>query len=150
LLKEGNMPAEETTQQSGSSTLDQREETGYYQAYAEFAKTLRTWFIACGIGAPALVLSNKDLWNTVKGSGILIYIAVLFLLGVTFQVIEAFIYKTAMWHLYVGESDEDHMKTWWYKMADKVSESYKLELFFDVGAFIFFAIATILLVATLV
>jgi len=144
------MPADETTQQSSSSTPDQREETGYYQAYAEFAKTLRTWFIAYGIGAPALVLSNKDLWNTVKGSGSLISIAVLFLLGVTFQVIEAFIYKTAMWHLYVGESDEDHMKTWWYKMADTVSESYKLELFFDVGAFIFFAIATILLVTTLV
>jgi len=144
------MPAEETTQQSSSSMPDQREDTGYYQAYAEFAKTLRTWFIAYGIGAPALVLSNKDLWNTVKGSGNLIYIAVLFLLGVTFQVIEAFIYKTAMWHLYVSESDEDHMKTWWYKMADIVSESYKLELFFDVGAFIFFAIATILLVTALV
>jgi hypothetical protein len=143
------MSAEDTTQQSSSSTPDQREETEYYHAYAEFAKTLRTWFIAYGIGAPALVLSNKDLWNVVKGSGKLTYIAVLFLLGVTFQVIEAFIYKTAMWHLYVGESDEDHVKTWWYAMADKVSESYKLELFFDVGAFVFFAIATIVLVTTL-
>ena len=79
------MPAEETTQQSSSSTPDQREETGYYHAYAEFAKTLRTWFIAYGIGAPALVLSNKDLWNTVKGSGNLIYIAALFLLGAEFE-----------------------------------------------------------------
>jgi hypothetical protein len=144
------MSAEDTPQQSSSPAPDQREETGYYQAYAEFAKTLRTWFIAYGIGAPALVLSNKDLWNVVKGSGNLIYIAILFLLGVTFQVIEAFIYKTAMWHLYVGESDEDHMKTWWYTMAGKVSVSYKLELFFDVGAFVFFAIATIVLVTTLV
>jgi len=144
------MSAEDTRQQSSSSTPDDREETGYYQAYAEFAKTLRTWFIAYGIGAPALVLSNKDLWNLVKGSGSLTWIAVLFLLGVTFQVIEAFIYKTAMWHLYVGESDEEHMKTWWYRMADRVSESYQLELFFDIGAFVFFAIATIVLVTTLV
>jgi hypothetical protein len=144
------MSARDTQQQSSSSTQDQHEEAGYYLAYAEFAKTLRTWFIAYGIGAPALVLSNRELWNTVKGSGSLVYIAVLFLLGVTFQVIEAFIYKTSMWRLSVGESDELHMKTWWYKMADTVSESYKLELFFDVGAFLFFAIATVVLVTTLV
>ena len=75
-----------------------REETGFFQAYAEFAKTLRTWFIAYGIGAPALVLSNKDLWITVKNSGCLAYIAFLFLVGVAFQVIRAFIYKNAMWH----------------------------------------------------
>jgi len=144
------MSADDMPQQSSSSASDQREETGFYQAYAEFAKTLRTWFIAYGIGAPALVLSNNDLWNTVKGSGSLITIAVLFLLGVTFQVIEAFIYKTAMWHLYVAESDDEHRKTWWYTMADKVAESYKLELFFDIGAFVSFAVATIVLVSTLV
>lgn len=130
-------------------TSNAREEAGFYKAYAEFAKTLRTWFIAYGIGAPALVLSNKDLWNIVKSSGSLLSIAVLFLLGVTFQVIEAFIYKTAMWHLYVGESDDSHKKTWWYRLSGTVSESYKLELFFDMGALAFFTLATILLLKTL-
>ncbi len=38
---------------------------GYYKVYEEYSKTLRTWFVAYGIGAPVLVLNNDELRRAV-------------------------------------------------------------------------------------
>jgi len=128
-----------------NSDPDAPDEAGYYQAYADFAKSLRAWFIAYGIGAPALVLSNKDIWTAVKSSGHFGSIGIFFLAGVTLQVLEAFLYKSAMWHLYVGELSPAHQRSRWYRIADKLSESFRFELFMDIGALLCFAAATVFL-----
>jgi hypothetical protein len=121
----------------------------YYPPYAEFAKNLRTWLIAYGIGAPALILSNKSAWDAVKGSGHVAFIGALFLLGVALQLIEALLYKHAMWHLYFSELDAEHEKSRWYRAASWLSESYLLELSFDVISVLFFIVATLLLFISL-
>jgi hypothetical protein len=41
----------------GKSRLEE-DAVGTFQAYAEYNKTLRTWFVAFGIGGPALFLVN--------------------------------------------------------------------------------------------
>ena len=33
---------------------------GHFENYAEYAKTLRSWLVAYGIGGPVLFLTNKD------------------------------------------------------------------------------------------
>ncbi len=122
-----------------------REDSEYYQPYSEFAKNLRTWLIAYGIGAPALILSSKSAWDAVKSSGHFALIGVLFLLGVALQLIEALLYKHAMWHLYFSELDAEHKKSGWYKVAEWLSEAYLLELSFDMISVLLFIIATLLL-----
>ncbi len=139
------MPRKKDARAQGQDDPDAPEETGYYQAYADFARNLRAWFIAYGIGAPALVLSNKDIWAAVKGSGHFALIGFFFLVGVALQVLEAFLYKSAMWHLYVGELSPEHQRTRWYQIADRLSESFGFELFMDMGALVCFAAATVLL-----
>lgn len=126
-----------------------RDDSGFYQPYAEFAKNLRTWLIAYGIGAPALILANKAAWDAVKDSGYLACIGALFLSGVALQLIEAILYKHAMWHLYSGELDEGHKQSCWHKAAEWLSEAYMLELFFDVSTVLLFVSATLFLFLSL-
>jgi hypothetical protein len=47
----------------------------------------------------------------VKGSGHFASIGIFFLAEVTLQVLEAFLYKSALWHLYVEELAPDHQKS---------------------------------------
>jgi len=115
---------------------------GFFQPYAEYAKTVRTWFVAYGIGAPVVLYANPALLEAVKKSGVLSTAVFFLLCGATIQIIKALVYKHAMWHLYVGEIDEDHQNSWWYKAADRVSEAYVIEAIVDIATLLSFGIAT--------
>jgi hypothetical protein len=119
-----------------------KQEGGFYEAYSGFARSLRTWFIAYGIGAPVLFLTNKDAWQKIAASGYGQDIAYLFLGGVAVQILAAIIYKTAMWYLYVSELDHHQASNWRYQLSDWVAESYWLEMLFDFTTLVFFGIAT--------
>jgi hypothetical protein len=56
-------------------------------AYDEFAKTLRTWLVAYGIGGPVLLLTNETVRQAIAKSGAARCIAGTFLLGVGLQVL---------------------------------------------------------------
>lgn len=114
----------------------------YFGCYAEFAKTLRTWFIAYGIGAPILFLSNNTTWEIIRSSGNIRLITYGFLLGVLLQVIEAFLYKNAMWYLYRGEENPQIKNKMRYKASYNVSEYYWLEFLLDILTLICFVTAT--------
>lgn len=129
--------------------LERRGDSGFYQPYAEFAKNLRVWLIAYGIGAPALILANTPAWDAVRSSGYLACIGALFLSGVALQIIQSLLYKHAMWHLYCGELDEGHKQSCWHKAAEWLSGAYVLELAFDIGTIILFAVATWILFLSL-
>src|SRR2546430_1820740 len=97
-------------------------EIGFYEAYAGFARNVRTWFIAYGIGAPVLFVSNPEVWKKISAAGDGQAIAYLFLAGVVVQIVEAMIYKTSMWYLYVSELEHHENVTGWrYKFSDWVS-----------------------------
>ncbi len=117
-------------------------EKGFYEAYAGFARNVRTWFIAYGIGAPVLFVSNPEAWRTISGSGDGRTIAYLFLAGVAVQIAVAILYKTAMWYLYVSELDHHQARGWRYRFSDWVSESYLLEMAFDSATLVLFGVAT--------
>ena len=122
----------------------------YFECYAEFAKTLRTWFIAYGIGAPILFLSNNSAWETIKSSSNLGFIAFFFLAGVSIQVLEALLYKNAMWYLYRGEENPQIKNKFRYKASYNISEIYLLEVLFDLVTLICFIIATWKVIAILI
>lgn len=121
-----------------------KQESGFYEAYAGFARSLRTWFIAYGIGAPVLFLTNKEAWSLISASAQGRTIAYLFLAGVALQIVAAMIYKTAMWYLYVSELENHRASDWRVKVADWISENYWLEIIvFDLGALVLFGWATL-------
>jgi hypothetical protein len=94
-------PAEQQT--DGGQTA--RQESGFYTAYAEFAKNLRVWFLAYGIGATAIFVTNEGAGKRLLSSGAAEGVVYLFLIGVGLQILVALMYKTAMWYLYMGEFD---------------------------------------------
>jgi hypothetical protein len=122
-------------------------EFAFYQPYAEFAKTLRTWFVAYGIGAPVLMLTNKDLWAALQRSGSARSIAEFFLAGAFLQIFQALLYKHAMWTLYSAEITPTEKNDRTYKMADWLSSATWIEVVFDSASLVLFGVGTYLMAA---
>jgi hypothetical protein len=117
-------------------------EKSFHEGYAEFAKTLRNWFIAYGIGAPVLLLSQNELFKRVAETQKVAQVAGFFLAGVLAQVVQAFLFKIAMWYLHIGEQDLDFKKTCRYAISDWISEAFWLDILLDLLSLGSFGAAT--------
>lgn len=117
-------------------------DSGYFDGYVSFARVLRSWLIAYGIGGPVLFLTNSQIAARLAESGHSRSIAILFLSGVFFQVAVALLYKGAMWFLYVGEEDEHRRKSLFYGISEWITGAFWLELIFDLGTIALFSYAT--------
>jgi hypothetical protein len=73
------------------------EARGHYGNYQEYNKLLRTWFVAFGIGLPALLYSRPDILERLGESQRLLIIWAL-LIGSVIQVVVAFMNKYCSWH----------------------------------------------------
>ena len=114
-------------------------ERGFYEPYAAFSRTLRTWLVAYGIGAPVLFASQDAFEPILKEPNKAALIIGLFLFGAMAQIIAAVIYKYVMGYIYFGELDEAFQKTRRHKVSEWISESMWLEMFFDlvsIGCFV--------------
>ena len=69
---------------------------GYYGNYQEYNKLLRTWFVAFGIGGPALLYSKPELLQDLSETD-RSRIVWAFLLGSAIQVLLALINKIVSW-----------------------------------------------------
>src|ERR1700688_1528065 len=83
-----------------------RRESAFYKPYAGFAHDLRVWFLAYGIGGPALFVTSDSARHSIIPSGAGRSIAYCFLAGAGFQIIVALLYRTAMWYLYMEEEEK--------------------------------------------
>lgn len=117
---------------------------GHYAAYEEHTKTLRTWLVAYGIGAPVLILSQDQVWKQLAMTGLLPCIASLFLIGVVLQVVLAALNKSAMWACYNVTINKDFENTRAYRLGAKVAGLYWIDLVCDLSSMILFGIATYL------
>src|ERR1700752_183287 len=122
----------------------------YLNAYGEFAKTLRTWLVAYGIGAPVLLVTNESASRAIKASGQARTIAICFLIRATIQVVLATLNKAAMWGLYYGEENERVKYNKLYKVAFWFSENFWIDILADIASLVLFAIATWKAFATLI
>jgi hypothetical protein len=122
--------------------LTVRQESGFYTAYAEFAKNLRVWFLAYGIGATAIFVTNEGAGKRLLSSGAAEGVVYLFLIGVALQILVALLYKTVMWYLYMGEFDAKEKESWRHALADRISNSYSLEFVCDLATIFCFGAAT--------
>ena len=125
------------------------DEAGYFEGYVSFARTLRTWLVAFGIGAPVLLLSQEQLAVRFMASDKAALVTTCFLAGVGAQVLGALLYKTAMWYLYLGELKPAFKKSARYRASDRVSEAFVIESLLDLASIGLFGYATYLLISTL-
>ena len=123
--------------------LDIKEETGFYEAYRDFARNVRTWFIAYGIGGPVLFATSDGTWAKLDASGSGRIVVYCFLGGVVLQILGALLYKSAMWYLYMGELEKSFQKTKVHQIAEWFSEHYIVEAGIDVLTLVSFGVATI-------
>jgi hypothetical protein len=110
-------------------------------AYLEYNKVLRTWFVAFGIGGPALFLVNEKIAGELAKLGSLRLVAACFLGGAVAQVVCAMINKFANWYVYMATIDTARKYSWQCKLADKVIEQFWFDILIDVGTLVAFGIA---------
>lgn len=128
----------------GKKDPEPTKEDGFFESYSFFAKTLRNWLVAYGIGAISLLITQAPIRDRLLEAGVVGDLLELFLVGVICQVAAALLYKTAMWHLYMGEVDATTKTTRIYRIMDWASEAYLLEITFDIGAMGMFGAGTLL------
>ena len=110
----------------------------FYAPYAEFAKSLRTWFVAYGIGGPVVFLSNDTALLALMKSGKFAWIGFLFLLGGALQVISALLNKHSMWYLYAGEVYTHTHNRASYKISNWYADQGWLDVFLDIATIVLF------------
>jgi hypothetical protein len=124
-----------------SEEAKQRKLDGYFDQFNIFLKDLRIWFVAYGVGAPALFLTQPELRKAVSDSGSARCITLLFLAGVLLQVLSSFFGKWTSWVQYSHEKYGGHpivakAANWW-------AGSLWVDLSMDVGSLVVFAVATL-------
>lgn len=117
-------------------------EEGYYKSYSEFSKTLRTWFVAYGIGGPIVLLSNDVAWGWLMKSGRASTMGVLFLTGGALQVISAILNKQSMWYMYFGELKPASKSRKSYKISNWYSDQGWIDVLLDFATVVLFGLAT--------
>ena len=143
--------AEPTAKNSVSqSAVSAKEESGYYEPYAYFARNLRTWFVAYGIGGPVVVLSNEAATKEVFSLDIGRPIALFFFSGVVLQILTTMLYKAAMWYHYMVELGNISKANWQYRASDWLTSRYWPEATLDAATLALFGWATLLAIEAIV
>jgi hypothetical protein len=114
----------------------------FYAPYAEFAKTLRTWFVAYGIGGPVIFLSNDTALLALMKSGRFACIGLLFLLGGAVQVFSALLNKHSMWYLYAGDVYSSNRGKASYKLSSWYADQGWIDVVLDSVTVVLFGLAT--------
>lgn len=125
-----------------------REESrGYFDQYWKHASVLRNWFVAYGIGALALVIHNNGLFFKDTESKKLFVTFIV--LGISLQIILTFINKIIHWFIYYGKNSAEFQKTKKYKMSDKISRCFGIDIAADILTILLYASAIIVFVLNL-
>jgi len=114
----------------------------FFRVYEEYAKNLRTWFIAYGVGAPVLFLSNESVAKKLASSHAAPKIVAYLLAGVSLQIVLAMINKNVMWACYWSSRYPEEAAKWRFRFAHWISGQYVIDVIVDIMTITFFGIAT--------
>jgi len=111
----------------------------YFESYAEYNRILRSWFVAFGIGGLALFLLQSPVREALLASGHTRTVVLLFLTGVTAQIVVAFLNKYANWYCYFGEDNPAFLDSPLYSFWSRIASQFWIDIILDiftVGCFI--------------
>ena len=123
---------------------DYHKEDVYGEAFDRYEKMLRTWFVAYGIGGPILFMTQETLRKALVAAPNGRCIGKLFLAGLAVQVLESFLYKMCMWHLYYHEAEKDNRCRPLYVVSKWVERNCWIDIILDLSTIILFTIATVM------
>jgi hypothetical protein len=103
----------------------------HFESYAEYNRILRSWFVAFGIGGPALFLAEDTLRSTLVASGETRQVVGLFLAGAAAQVLVAFLNKYANWYCYAGEDDAAFRQSRLYGFWQQIASQFWIDIILD-------------------
>lgn len=104
----------------------------YFESYAEYNRILRSWFVAFGIGGLALFLLESPVREALFASGQTRVLVILFLVGVTAQIVVAFLNKYANWYCYFGEDNPAFLRSGVYRFWSRIASQFWIDIIFDV------------------
>jgi hypothetical protein len=103
-----------------------------FATYLEYNRVLRTWFVAFGVGGPAIFLVNDKLAARLVAAQQLRLIVVLFLVGAGAQVLGALTNKVANWYVYSAVIDGEDAASLKYKVAEWLAGQFWIDIVLDV------------------
>lgn len=112
-----------------------------FNSYIEYNKVLRTWFVAFGVGGPALFLVNEKIAHQLLETNSLRWVAACFLGGAVAQVVGAMINKFANWYVYMAAIRDRSNSTWRHKFAEWLIEQFWIDMVIDVSTIVVFGLA---------
>lgn len=116
----------------------------HYDAYNGYAKDLRTWLIAYGVGISLLILGNKEVIQSLTGNDLLKPILIMGLIyGICAQITLAAINKYANWLIYYTE--ENSIGGWRKSFPNWISNQIWIDMTIDFTATLAFASSTLAL-----
>lgn len=135
---------------AGRKPEDPLDHTLLWAAYEEWSKSLRTWLVAYGVGAPVLLLTNDRIAALIIPSPLAPLIGLLFLGGVALQILLAAINKWSAWAYYSGVRYPDaHANSKWFPKAKKIVDSFWIDLVVDCLTLVLFVVGTALTMGAL-
>jgi hypothetical protein len=118
----------------------ERDEKGFFEAYASLAQTFRGWLVAYGVGAPVVFLAQKPAMEALKSMPDAGYVILAYLVGSLLQVALAWSYKLCMWWAYLEEMKTIRKDSLRYKFVDRFTNTFWVEGpvdFVTVGLFVY-------------
>jgi hypothetical protein len=94
-----------------------------YEAYVEYNRTLRAWYVGFGVATPLAIAAQDKLYDELVGSGLGFYVTLFFVVGVMAQILNTVANKWMNWYRYETNSGRTarpaFMKNWsdWYRNA---------------------------------
>ena len=125
--------------------VDEIDGTGTFEAYFEYNRILRTWFVAFGVGGPALFLVNDKIASRLAEAHQLRLIVILFLFGAASQVLGAFLNKIANWYVYQSTADETIKGSKRHLISEWLVDQFWPDIVLDVATIASFGYAAWLL-----
>ena len=113
-----------------------------FSAYLEYNRILRSWFVAFGVGGPALFLINPQVRDALIRKEQLANVALLFLIGTGSQVFGAVLNKVSNWYVYRGADDAAYREQCKYKFFNSVVEHFWIDILLDVATILLFGFAS--------
>ena len=120
--------------------------TAYFKVYEEYAKVLRAWLVAYGVGGPILFLTNDSIYTKISTSNISKLTIYAFFVGVALQIFIAILNKYMNWYLHYGENNQIIKSSISYKICYWVSDQVWIDILCDLGAIALFGYATLTII----
>jgi hypothetical protein len=103
-----------------------------FDVYELHNKSLRTWFVAYGVGGPIFLFNKPEMWESLANSSYRLLVIFLFLGSTLFQVGVVFINKWIMYYQHRGDTEEEFKETRCYKISEKISKYAWIDISADV------------------